>query len=821
MQHYGIPKIFPSSSDYLPNHPYYRSPLPIDETPLQNFRQNLLRFGSRRVLLVSSPSISEQCFTKNDVIFANRPNWLYGKILGANYTHVAWASYGDHWRNLRRICSMEIFSSPRLNELHEEEGQQFHEIFTEPLLMASVSKLEDNLPMLRWFRVNGLEKRMIALQNRRSAFFQRLIEQLRNVNGVKVVNNRKKNTMIEVLFKLQETDPEYYTDELIRNLVVNLLQAGTDTTFSAMEWAFSLLLNLNETMRLYPSSPLLLPHQSSQDCVVEGYHIPRGTMLLLNQWAIHHNPDLWSEPEKFNPERFEKQERTRDHGFKFMPFGSGRRICPGDELAMRMIGLTLGLLIQCFDWERNGEEKIDIVGLCGSWTSLNTTRSMTTLSTNNSVLRGFFEKQKLTGPNFIDWYRQLRIVLSIEDKLNYLEQPIPPVPVAHVGQQVAPEILAAHSAWVKGSKEIAGLMLMTIEPEIQRNLKPLHAYEKLKEQEEGQSVSSYVLKMKGYIDNLEHLGGKTVNQLHAMLKLHEQTLPKSNAPTLNAIRAGKVQKGNKHKKSHSQTAAKGQNRGTGKNKQAYAPKPKIPPSPKRENPAKDSIYYECGEIGHWKRNCPQYLVELMKKKKNTTSGAGGSENSLIDQEESRSLEDLDTLQEEDTHTSLDTSLNHEEDNLEIDEPQTNIFPIPRLVAKGFTQTPGIDYEETFSPVADIRAIRILIAIAAYYDYEIWQMDVKTAFLNGYLNEEVYMEQPEGFVNLKYPNRRFCMESSKRRSIPMLEKLKLSKSQGASTPAEMKRMQNVPYASAVGSIMYAVRCTRLDVAFAQNITSRFQ
>ncbi|GKC54479.1 retrotransposon protein, putative, ty1-copia subclass, partial [Tanacetum coccineum] len=70
----------------------------------------------------------------------------------------------------------------------------------------------------------------------------------------------------------------------------------------------------------------------------------------------------------------------------------------------------------------------------------------------------------------------------------------------------------------------------------------------------------------------------------------------------------------------------------------------------------------------------------------------------------------------------------------------------RLVAKDFTQTSGIDYEETFSPVADIRAIRILIAIAAFYDYEIWQMEVKTAFLNGYLNEEVYMEQPEGSVN---------------------------------------------------------------------------
>nr|GFD56658.1 zinc finger, CCHC-type [Tanacetum cinerariifolium] len=87
----------------------------------------------------------------------------------------------------------------------------------------------------------------------------------------------------------------------------------------------------------------------------------------------------------------------------------------------------------------------------------------------------------LTGPNFIDWYRQLRIVLSIEDKLNYLEQTIHPAPVAHAGQQVAPEILAAYSAWIKGSKEIAGLMLMTMEPEIQRNLEPLHAHEMLKE----------------------------------------------------------------------------------------------------------------------------------------------------------------------------------------------------------------------------------------------------------------------------------------------------------------------------------------------------
>ncbi|GJX09300.1 retrotransposon protein, putative, ty1-copia subclass [Tanacetum coccineum] len=75
-----------------------------------------------------------------------------------------------------------------------------------------------------------------------------------------------------------------------------------------------------------------------------------------------------------------------------------------------------------------------------------------------------------------------------------------------------------------------------------------------------------------------------------------------------------------------------------------------------------------------------------------------------------------------------------------------------LVAKGYTQLYGVDYKETFSLVTDIRAIRILISIAAFYDFEIWQMDVKTAFLNGYLGEDIYMLQPEGFVDHNHPRK---------------------------------------------------------------------
>nr|GEV69913.1 zinc finger, CCHC-type [Tanacetum cinerariifolium] len=200
---------------------------------------------------------------------------------------------------------------------------------------------------------------------------------------------------------------------------------------------------------------------------------------------------------------------------------------------------------------------------------------MTTLAKNNSVFRSFFEKQKLTGPNFIDWYRQLRLVLSTEDKENYLEQPIP---VALPGQQVPSEAFAAHAAWVKGKKKVVVLMLLTMDLEIQRNLDHLGAYDMLQElkalyskqaehellqtvrefhtckQEGGQFVSSHVLKIKGYIDNFERLGQPVgqnlaiVNELHAMLKLHEETLPKKDAnPALHAIRAGRVRKNQKNK----------------------------------------------------------------------------------------------------------------------------------------------------------------------------------------------------------------------------------------------------------------------------------
>ncbi|GJR35385.1 retrotransposon protein, putative, ty1-copia subclass [Tanacetum coccineum] len=188
---------------------------------------------------------------------------------------------------------------------------------------------------------------------------------------------------------------------------------------------------------------------------------------------------------------------------------------------------------------------------------------------------------------------QLRTVLSVEDKLDYLEQPIPPAPV--------PAQAGVKNSVCSTSRAGASLDC-----------------ERLSLLQTGRGQSEFDSFVQNY--NMHNMG-KTINELHAMLKLHEQTLTKKE-PVLYVIRAGKVQKKN-NKQKKPQLAARGQNQGKGKNKLAYAPKPKIPPPPKRENPAKDSICHQCGDTGHWKRNCPQYLAELLKNKK-LSQGANGS-----------------------------------------------------------------------------------------------------------------------------------------------------------------------------------------------------
>jgi cytochrome P450 len=119
-----------------------------------------------------------------------------------------------------------------------------------------------------------------------------------------------------------------------------------------------LKLVVKETLRLHPPSPLLLPRECGQACEIDGYHIPAKSKVMVNAWAIGRDPKYWSEPERFYPERFvDSSIDYKGTNFEYIPFGAGRRICPGSTFGLISVELTLALLLYHFDWKLPNEMK--------------------------------------------------------------------------------------------------------------------------------------------------------------------------------------------------------------------------------------------------------------------------------------------------------------------------------------------------------------------------------------------------------------------------------------------------------------------------------
>lgn len=170
-----------------------------------------------------------------------------------------------------------------------------------------------------------------------------------------------------------------------------MFTAGTDTTTSTLEWAMAELLHnpktlekvqkelrnvaanhdnlklserdfenlpylqavVKETLRLHPPLPFLVPHMAMDTCNMLGYHIEKEAQVLVNVWAIGRDPNTWIDPLEFKPERFfdpNMQVDYKGQHFEFIPFGSGRRMCPAIPLASRLLPLALGSVLLSFDW---------------------------------------------------------------------------------------------------------------------------------------------------------------------------------------------------------------------------------------------------------------------------------------------------------------------------------------------------------------------------------------------------------------------------------------------------------------------------------------
>lgn len=227
-----------------------------------------LWFGSRLVVVVSSLDVMEECFTKNDIVLANRPRLLVGKYIGYNHTTMVASPYGEHWRNLRRIGAIEIFSASRLNKLggirkdeverllrklsrnslygfskvhmqsaiseltfnismrmaagkryfgeevtDEEEARQFRDLIKQVVALGGVSNPGDFIPMINWIP-NGFKRKVSGLAKRTDAFLQGLIEEHRSKK------EEGRNTMIDHLLSLQESEPENYGDQIIKGIIL-------------------------------------------------------------------------------------------------------------------------------------------------------------------------------------------------------------------------------------------------------------------------------------------------------------------------------------------------------------------------------------------------------------------------------------------------------------------------------------------------------------------------------------------------------------------------------------------------------------------------
>ncbi|XP_059629319.1 probable (S)-N-methylcoclaurine 3'-hydroxylase isozyme 2 [Cornus florida] len=249
--------------------------------------------------------------------------------------------------------------------------------------MGAVPQLSDFFPILGGWDFQSFYKKLMTIYDRICGVWVDTVKERRQRRDGSSTRRDFTDALIGIGF----------SDEQINPLLVELFGAGTESTSATTEWALTELIRnqeamekvrnelaevigsgtvtesnlchlpyleacVKETLRLHPPGPLLLPHRATQTCEVMGYTIPKDSQVLVNVWAIARDPAIWDDPLSFKPERFLKS--GLDYmgiNFEYLPFGSGRRMCPGQPLVSRVVPLILASLVHHFDWILPGNVK--------------------------------------------------------------------------------------------------------------------------------------------------------------------------------------------------------------------------------------------------------------------------------------------------------------------------------------------------------------------------------------------------------------------------------------------------------------------------------
>ncbi|CAI0463343.1 unnamed protein product [Linum tenue] len=350
-----------------------------------------LRLGSQLLVVASSTAAAAEILRTHDRLLSARyvSTGLPYDMMELDRKAIVWASNcsNDQWKAFRAMFRNQIFSTKAIESQAAARERKAAEMvrFLEGKLGESVSigqvvfaAIFDSLSNLMLSRdCIGFESSETA--NRLKSLIWRMMELGTSPN------------LAEFFPILKKWDPQGLRRETFR-CCNELFMAGTDTNTTAIEWAMTELIRnkgamnklreelnaelssplerklpldecvvsrlpylnaiVKETLRLHPPGPLMLPHRASETCEVMNFTVPEGAKILVNVWAISRDPTVWEDdPTSFKPERFiGSKVDFRGHDFEFLPFGAGRRMCPGVPLATRQISLILAAIVRNFDW---------------------------------------------------------------------------------------------------------------------------------------------------------------------------------------------------------------------------------------------------------------------------------------------------------------------------------------------------------------------------------------------------------------------------------------------------------------------------------------
>ncbi|KAJ1419095.1 Cytochrome P450 [Sesbania bispinosa] len=327
---------------------------------------------------MSSWEMAKECFTVHDKAFSTRPCVASSKLLAYNYAMFGFAPYGPYWREMRKLATIELLSNHRLELLKNIRISELEAAIRELTSYGQV-KGSNTMGLVMIMQkvkqedldISGYEKAMKRTASELDTLAEGWLEEHKRKRALSDNGKEEQDFMDVMLNVMQDAEISGYdSDTIIKATCLNLILAGSDTTVdrkveeSDIKNLVYLQAIVKETLRLYPATPIITFRAAMDDCTFScGYHIPAGTHLMVNAWKIHRDGRVWPDPHDFKPERFltsHKDVDVRGQNFELVPFGSGRRACPGASLALKVLPLTLATLLHSFNVSSPSNQVVDM-----------------------------------------------------------------------------------------------------------------------------------------------------------------------------------------------------------------------------------------------------------------------------------------------------------------------------------------------------------------------------------------------------------------------------------------------------------------------------